>query len=257
MKTLLKSKLTLLLTKDKEVQALVVGYDYVTNNLVAQVNDKRALLAHEDISVYQNSKNTDDEIHKLIGSTINCTIIGKNKNDILLSRKQVMQKRINEHEKGDVVEATIVSASNNALYLEFDEGLVGKMYINQITASKLERPLDLYNVGDKIKCIILKKQDDGRFLLSRLSLYKSEDFNIQLGNIVKCRITQKVKEDPGYFVEVVSNPLYSGIFDINQYNRNNIYNVGDTISLRVVEIKSNKQLKFRTNHSCTYAKSAR
>ena len=84
MKTLLKSKLTLLLTKDKEVQALVVGYDYVTNNLVAQVNDKRALLAQEDISVYQNSKNTDDEIHKLIGSTINCTIIGKNKNDILL-----------------------------------------------------------------------------------------------------------------------------------------------------------------------------
>ena len=160
MKTLLKSKLTLLLTKDKEVQALVVGYDYVTNNLVAQVNDKRALLAQEDISVYQNSKNTDDEIHKLIGSTINCTIIGKNKNDILLSRKQVMQKRINEHEKGDVVEATIVSASNNALYLEFDEGLVGKMYINQITASKLERPLDLYNVGDKIKCIILKKQQE-------------------------------------------------------------------------------------------------
>lgn len=252
MKTLLKSKISMLLTKDKEVQALVVGYDYVTNNLVAQVKDKRALLAREDISVYQNSKNADDEIHKLIGSTINCTIIGKNKNDILLSRKEVMNKRIQNYTKGNVVEARIVSASNNALYLEFDEGLVGKMYTNQITSSKLERPLDLYNIGDKIKCIIIKKQEDGRFLLSRLELYKTQDFNIHIGNIVKCRITQKVKEDPGYFVEVVSNPLYSGIFDINQYNKNNIYNIGDQISLRVTEIKPNKQLKFRTNHSNTY-----
>ena len=43
MKTLLKSKLTLLLTKDKEVQALIVGYDYVTNNLIEQYNDKKAI----------------------------------------------------------------------------------------------------------------------------------------------------------------------------------------------------------------------
>lgn len=254
MKTLLKN-MTMFLTKDKEVQALVVGYDYVTKNLVAQVENKRALLAQDDISIYQNTKNTDDEIHKLIGSTINCTIVGKNRKDILLSRKQVMQKKIKEYEKGDIVEATVVSASNNALYLEFDEGLIGKMYVNEITSSKLERPLDIYNIGDKIKCIILKKQDDGKFLLSRLSLYKNEKLNVHLGQIVRCRITQKVKEDPGYFVEVVSNPDYSGIFDINQYNKNNIYNIGDEISLRVVDIKPNKKLKFRTNHSNTYVQS--
>ncbi len=252
MKTLLKN-IKLFLTKE-EVQALIVSYDYVTNCLIAQVNDKRALLAREDISVYP-LKNEEELIHSKIGSTLTCDIIGKTKDGVILSHKKVMQKKIEEHNKGDIVEATVVSASSNALYLEFDEGLVGKMYVNQITASKLKRPLDIYNIGDKVKCKILKKQDDGKFLLSRISLYKEFNYNVSVGNIVRCRITQKVKEDPGYFVEVVENPLYSGIFDINQYNKNNIYNIGDEISLRVVEVKGNKQLKFRTNHAASYVSS--
>ena len=56
MKTLLKSKLTLLLTKDKEVQALVVGYDYVTNNLVAQVNDNFWISNYYKYKIYTNCK---------------------------------------------------------------------------------------------------------------------------------------------------------------------------------------------------------
>ena len=119
-------------------------------------------------------------------------------------------------------------------------------------------PIDVieYQLKNTInKCKILKKQDDGKFLLSRISLYKDFNYNVSVGNIVRCRITQKVKEDPGYFVEVVENPLYSGIFDINQYNKNNIYNIGDEISLRVVEVKGNKQLKFRTNHAASYVSS--
>jgi ribosomal protein S1 len=160
-----------------------------------------------------------------------------------------MRKRIKSYNKGDIVEATIITAANNALYLEFDEGLIGKMYTNQITSAKVEKPIDLYNIGDKIKCTILKKQDDGRFILSRLSLYKSVNLNVECGIILKCKITQKVKEKekPGYFVEVLSNPLYSGIFDINKYNYKNNYRVGDTINLRVVDIKDNNQLRFRTN----------
>ena len=252
MKTLLKN-IKLFLTKE-EVQALIVSYDYVKNCLIAQVNNQRALLAREDISIYP-LKNEEELIHSKIGSTLTCDIIGKTKDGVILSHKKVMQKKIENYKKDDVVEATVVSASSNALYLEFDEGIVGKMYVNQITASKLQRPLDIYNIGDKVKCKILKKQDDGKFLLSRISLYKDFNYNVSVGNIVRCRITQKVKEDPGYFVEVVENPLYSGIFDINQYNKNNIYNIGDEISLRVVEVKGNKQLKFRTNHAASYVSS--
>lgn len=246
MNFLFKSKIEKLLTKDKEVQAIITGYDFVTNNLVAQVGNKRAYIAREDISIYQN-KDTNEDIHKLLGSIINTTVIKENKDDILLSRKKYMQKRIEKYQKGDQVTATIMSASDNALYLEFDEGLVGKIYTNQITSSKVDKPIDLYNIGDKIKCVIHKKQDDGRFLLSRLSLYKNVDFNVKYGNILKCKITQKLREGTGYFVEVLANPLYSGIFDIDENNMYKCYNIGDTVNLRVIEVKPDKQIRFRTN----------
>lgn len=250
MNFLLRSKQNLLLTKDDEVQALVLNYDFVTENLVAQVGNKRALIAPEEISVYQNT--VDSDKHKLIGSTIKCIIKGFKGDDILLSRKQLMQNKISKYEKGDVVEATISCASDNAIYLEFDEGLNGKMFINELTSSKLNRPLDLYNIGDKIKCVITKKQENGRFLLSRLSLYKSSELNAHIGSILKCKITQKLRDNPGYFVEVVENPRYAGIFDIDEFNQNIIYNIGDILSLRLVEFRAPKHIKFSANHSHSY-----
>lgn len=245
MKSLFKNILNMFLTKENEVQAIITGYDFVTNSLVAQVGNKRAYIAREDISIYQ--KDTNENVHKLLGSVINAIVIKENNDDMLLSRKAYMQKRIERLQKGDKVIATIVSASDNALYLEFDEGLIGKMYLNQITSSKVEKPLDLYNIGDKIKCVIHKKQEDGRFLLSRLSLYKGVKLNIKYDNILKCKITQKLRENTGYFVEVLANPLYSGIFDIDEDNMYKCYNIGDTVNLRVVGVKPDKQIRFRTN----------
>lgn len=250
MKSLFKGKTNLLLTKDDIVYAKILTYDFVSECLVAQVGNQRALIASEDISIYPSTLDSDK--HKLIGSTIKCVIKDINGKDILLSRKQLMQRKVDKYEKGDIVEATITSASDNALYLEFDKGLVGKIYTNEITASQLSRPLDIYNVGDKIKCVITKKQEDGRFLLSRLSLYNESELNVHIGSIIKCRITQKLRDNPGFFVEVIDNPTYAGIFDIDELNQYNIYSVGDVLSLRLVEVRGKKQFKFSTNHSYSY-----
>ena len=166
-----------------------------------------------------------------------------------------MKKQFDTYQMGDIVEATITSFADNAMYLQFGEGLVGKMYTNQITSAKVERPMDLYDIGDVIKCRIVKKQDDGRFQLSRLSYYKNrENLNIECGNILKCKITQKLRENSGYFVEVMSDPNNSGIFDINKHNRNRNYRVGETINLRVVDVKAGNQLRFRTNLTTTESK---
>lgn len=246
MKTLLRSKIGMLLTKEKEVQAIVLNVDN-RGYLIAQVKNERAIVAPEDITMYQN-KDEDNQLRRLLGSTIHANVIGKKDNNIILSRKSLMERKFDTYQPGDVVEATINSFADNAMYLEFDEGLIGKMYTNQITSAKVERPMDLYDIGDKIECVIVKKQEDGRFLLSRLSYYKNRNnLNIECGNILKCKITQKLRENSGYFVEVSSNPNYSGIFDINKHNCKINYRVGDTINLRVVDVKNNKQLRFRTN----------
>ncbi len=249
MKTLLKSPFAGLLTKEKkEVQALVVGYDYSTGNVIAQVDEQRALIAPEDISIYQKNLNNKEEIHRILGTTVSCTVLGKNRdNDILLSRRSLMQKKLSSYKKGDVIEGVVYSASSKALYLSFDGGLSGILYTNKLTSSQVERPLDLYNIGDRIRCVITNiRQEDGFFDLSRLELYKQVHLDIQIGNILKCRITKKEQSNTGYYVEVLANPAISGIFDINQFNEHIKYKVGQILDLRVVNFRNQKQLKLRT-----------
>ena len=251
---LLRSTLSMLLTKEKEVRAVILNIDPITGDLIAQVNNERAIIAPQNITMYQFG-DEDSQIKRLLGTTIHANVIGRDNKNILLSRKDLMKKQFDTYQMGDIVEATITSFADNAMYLQFGEGLVGKMYTNQITSAKVERPMDLYDIGDVIKCRIVKKQDDGRFQLSRLSYYKHrENIIIECGNILKCKITQKLRENSGYFVEVMSDPNYSGIFDINKHNRNRNYRVGETINLRVVDVKAGNQLRFRTNLTTTESK---
>lgn len=235
----------LLLTKEKEVLATILGYNYEDNTVIAQVNGQKAIIKQEDISIYQNKKNF-NYIFTLIGQNIKCIVKSYTKeNGYILSRAKVMEKELNKYDKGDTVIATVVSASDRALYLEFGEGLSGIMYLNQITSAKLKKPLDLFKLGDTIKCVITKKRGS-YFELSRIGVYNYITLNIKNGNKVLCRITKKLDDNSGYFVEVKKNPQYSGIFDLTDENMNNTYKVGENIPLRVVEVKNKKQLRLRT-----------
>ncbi len=233
----------LLLTKD-EVFATIVKYDYKTNTIIAKVGNKKAIIKPEDISIYQTRKNK-GYIFTLLGTTFKCHVENYSKDEgYILSRAKIMEETSKIYNKGDVVNATVVSASDKALYLEFAEGLSGIMYLNDITSAKLKKPLDLFNVGDKIKCIITKKRGD-LFELSRTKLY-TQPLKIKNGKKVLCTITKKLDDNSGYFVEVFKNPNYSGIFDLTEDNISNKYSVGKNIRLRVIQIKPKKQLKLRT-----------
>lgn len=228
----------------KEVAAQIIGYNYKTNVATATVNGKEASMPLEDISVYQNNNNNVIYLNSLLGREVKCEVVGYN-DMYILSRKKLMSKKIKKYQINDVVEATVVSASDRALYLEFDEGLSGIMYLKEITSAKVKKPLDLYSIGDKITCKIIKKKDNF-FELSRIKLYKQVSLDVNRGDTVQCKITKKLDDGSGYFVELISNPNYSGIFDINSYNRKNKYIVGNNISLRVLDVNEKKQLRLRT-----------
>ena len=237
------------LTKGKEVAAFILDYDSNKKAFAAQVNGKNARIALEDISLYPKSSMRNDDIDnsyldRILGKKVSCEVIGYD-DEYILSRAKLMQRKVEKYEKGDTVIATVKSASDRALYLEFDEGLSGIMYINQLTSAKVKKPSDIYSVNDTIACKIIKKRDSF-FELSRIEFYKDVDFKIQLGDTVKCKITKKLDDNTGYFVEVLANPLYCGIFDLNNYNKNRRYKVGDTIDLRVAKVKANNQLSLRT-----------
>lgn len=249
---------TNLLTKDKEVQAKVLDFDFETKKLIAQIikselkskklnaqlKNKRAVMSLEDVSIYKKSLNT-HSFEKILGENIKAVIKNYNKEEIELSRAAVMEKKVKSYKIGDTVIATVVSADNEALYVEFDEGLVGKIYINQLSAAKMKAPLlDIYRVGDTLKCKITKIKENNFFELSRIKAYKDIPISIKVGDYIKCRVTKKVDDGSGYFVEVIDNPLYSGI--INSFFNPHL-RVGDEITLKIFEVQEQKkQLRLKS-----------
>ena len=65
-----------------------------------------------------------------------------------------MEEQSQIYQKGDIVNATVVSASDKALYLEFAEGLSGIMYLNDITSAKLKKQSDIivYIIKESYLC---------------------------------------------------------------------------------------------------------
>ena len=224
-----------LLTKEKEVQAIIVNIK--KEGLIAQSERERFIIPKDEITMYEKEK-----AKKLLGKKVNAVKISK-KN---LSRKKFQKKQYQKTKIGDIVEAKIIAFTPYGVIVKFGEGLIGKMYINDLTSAKLEKPSDLYKKGQKISCKIIKKQQDGKFLLSRIALYDEEQLKIEKGDILNCRITKKLDEKDGYFVEVIANPSYSGIFDLNKKNENNTYRIGQEIKLKVLELKDGKKLKLTT-----------
>ena len=55
--------------------------------------------------------------------------------------------------------------------------------------------------------------------------------------------TKKLDDNSGYFVELVLNPLYSGIVDMAREARN--FQIGQEVDLRVFDVDEKRHLKLR------------
>lgn len=234
---------TLFSTKEKEVQAEVV--DICSNGLIVSYNNKEMLVTWEDLTIYKKQLDTVDQnkFSKMIGQTITFLMIKKGK-ELQLSRSSYMKDQLNKIRVGDTVIATVTSAGNGALYMVLPNGLEGKIYAKELTSSKIRQPLDIYNIGDNIKCKVTRIREDGYVDLSRIELYKGNSFEVKRGEYVRCKITKRLDDNSGYFVELVLNPLYSGIFDINRDTIKN-YKVGQEVDLKVLDVDDKKHLKLR------------
>lgn len=183
------------------------------------------------------------------GDEIKCLITRVPSEDSLDTYFRLKAIETASYKIGQKVTGTVVSGSANALYLKLDGNISATMYVSELTSSKVLNTLDIFPLGSKVRCVIKDKKTNTNgtyYILSRLSLYP-ENFDFKVDTKVDCKITKKLTDGSGYFVEVLDNPRYSGIFDLNYYNKNYRYKVGNTIKLRIAKDKGNKQLSFRTH----------
>lgn len=229
-------------TKEKEIQAEVV--DISEKGLIVEYENNEVLVSWEDLTIYSKQLDAVDQkrFAKMIGTTIKLLMIKKN-DKMILSRALYMKNQLKKTKVGDIVVAKVASAGSTALYMLLPNGLEGKIYTKELTSSKVRQPLDIYNVGDNIKCKVTKVRENGYLDLSRLDLYKGKSFEVKRGEYVRCKITKKLDDNSGYFVELVLNPLYSGIVDMAREARN--FQIGQEVDLRVFDVDEKRHLKLR------------
>ena len=229
-------------TKEKEIQAEVV--DISKEGLIVEYENNEVLVSWEDLTIYSKQLDAVDQkrFAKMIGTNIKLLMIKKN-SQMILSRALYMKKQLERTKVGDIVVAKVASAGSTALYMLLPNGLEGKIYTKELTSSKVRQPLDIYNVGDNIKCKVTKVRENGYLDLSRLDLYKGKSFEVKRGEYVRCKITKKLDDNSGYFVELVLNPLYSGIVDMAREARN--FQIGQEVDLRVFDVDEKRHLKLR------------
>lgn len=229
-------------TKEKEIQAEVV--DISKEGLIVEYENNEVLVSWEDLTIYSKQLDAVDQnrFAKMIGTTIKLLMIKKN-SQMILSRALYMKKQLERTKVGDIVVAKVASAGSTALYMLLPNGLEGKIYTKELTSSKVRQPLDIYNVGDNIECKVTKVRENGYLDLSRLDLYKGKSFEVKRGEYVRCKITKKLDDNSGYFVELVLNPLYSGIVDMAREARN--FQIGQEVDLRVFDVDEKRHLKLR------------
>lgn len=144
----------------EEIKAEIMQRDYLDINRTLNPLVK----APDAYEIDTSSLTVDEVVDKLIE-----IILGKVAS---MSEKDLYE--ISNYHEGQVVKGTVVQVTDNEVLVDFNYMTEGKIYLNQLTLNPdVQSCKELYKVGDKIKAVI-KKIDDEVALLSRLDLEKEE-----------------------------------------------------------------------------------
>ncbi len=128
----------------------------------------------------------------------------------MLSRKNAQElcvkNRISRFEVGDVIDARVTHLENFGAFCDIGCGNIALLPIDLISVSRISHPSDRFFVGQNIRAIISKIDEDGRITLSHKELLGTWQENAEkftIGETVS-GIVRSI-EDYGVFVELAPN----------------------------------------------------
>ena len=227
------------------IEAQCLSFNEQENYYTVGVEGKTGIIPAEEFSIYDSK-----EVNMRLLHTVIKAVVTKydGKDQLVLSRKKVMQKKVAEFvRKGPVnviiSNAKVVSASSTALYLDIGDGLSGVMYRKEIISSPYSNPTDVFPIGTRIPVKIIKYTPEKEFFTcSHRALFQNNRADYKRGQIVTGIIRQEIVVNDivtGYFVQVT--PAISGILDIPE---GTIFNNGDTFEM-IINSVTVKGLKLR------------
>ena len=146
----------------------------------------------------------------------------------------------------DVIEGEVVRVTNQEVTVDIHGATEGTIYLNELALEKVESAKDVVKVGDKIKAMI-KKVDDEQILLSRRALLEYQRFQelkeaFEKGETLEAKVERAVKG--GLIVNIGMEAfLPANMIDVKYVSDLEQY-VGQTIQVQIVDFNvRNRKIK--------------
>ena len=146
----------------------------------------------------------------------------------------------------DVIEGEVVRVTNQEVTIDIQGATEGTIYLNELSLEKVESAKDIVKIGDKIKAMV-KKVDDEQILLSRRALLEYERFQelkeaFEKGEKLEATVERAVKG--GLIVNIGMEAfLPANMIDVKYVSDLESF-VGQTIEVQIVELNvRNKKIK--------------
>ncbi|MCB5250524.1 MAG: S1 RNA-binding domain-containing protein [Candidatus Cloacimonadales bacterium] len=169
-------------------------------------------------------------------------------NNIILSRKNFIQKEVNELKEkrldeinvGDLVTGKVLRLANFGAFIDIG-GVEGLMHISEFAWERIERPEDVLKTGDDITVKIIRIEGD-RISLSVKATVENPMVaavnELAEGMIVTCKVLRNEKF--GSFVEI--KPGVEALIPLSFISRrrinhpSDVLNIGDVVEAKVIRV---------------------
>jgi 4-hydroxy-3-methylbut-2-enyl diphosphate reductase len=148
-----------------------------------------------------------------------------------------------EFNPGDIVTGTVVKISSDEILVDIGHKSEGVIPASELAFTKVD-PLTFFQIGDEIKCEVLKEDREGNIVLSHKNVIFEERLNkleesYEKGEIIEAPVIEVVKG--GLLVDVGIR----GFVPASQVSRSFVKNLNDylhqTLRMRIIELNKSSR----------------
>ena len=189
-----------------------------------------------------------EKLKSFVGSQIEglILVLDEKEEKLIISEREAWQEKqksnISKYKVGNIVNGNIIALTNFGVFLGFGKNLEGLIHISELAWQRIDKPSDLFKVGDAVKAEIVSIDGSKIFLSAKKLLedpWQKVEKKYKLGQQV---IGTILKINPfGLFIEL-DNEIH-GLAHISQLELetdqkiNEIYKQGDKKDFVVVSIE--------------------
>lgn len=137
------------------------------------------LIHVSDLSWTERIKHPSEKYSK--GETIRAVVlkIDKENERFSLGVKQLEPDpwvaAFNKYPTGTVVEGTITNVTDFGIFVQLEEGIEGLVHISEISREKIDTPVGMFNVGDRLKAMVISVSSEDRKIALSLKALEGGD----------------------------------------------------------------------------------